>query len=115
MVRDPCKNRIIRVNSVPDVRHSNQLCGRAFVPSEVRHFHHDHAHVLRQENDVVASIVPFGHFRIECHFFLPEQFNLLGDFLFVLFGHLAHGLACSGDAANVRILVDSAFAGVSAR
>lgn len=45
-------------------------CPRALVgaehcsPSEVSHLHHDHAHLLGQHDDVVTTVIPFGHFSI---------------------------------------------------
>ena len=36
----------------------------ALAPGEVRHLHHDHAHVLRQHDHVVAIIVPLAHLEI---------------------------------------------------
>lgn len=110
MVRDPC------MNPNDTVKKDNYgFKWEGAVPGKICHFHHDHAHVFREEDNVVASVIPFGHFRIECHLLLSEQFNLLSNFLFVLFGHFAHGLAGCGDAADVWILVDSTLAGVGAR
>ena len=36
----------------------------ALAPGEVRHLHHDHAHVLCQHDHVVAIIVPLAHLEI---------------------------------------------------
>ena len=36
----------------------------ALAPSKVRHLHHDHAHVLRQHDHVVAIIVPLAYLEI---------------------------------------------------
>ena len=36
----------------------------ALAPGEVRHLHHDHAHVLRQHDHVVAIVVPLAHLEI---------------------------------------------------
>lgn len=82
---------------------------------KVRHLHHDHAHVFRQENDIVAGVIPLGHLRVEGQLLASEQLHLLGDLLFILFGHFTHRLARRGDSADVRILVDGWIAGVCAR
>ena len=82
---------------------------------KVRHLHHDHAHVLGEDDNVVAGVVPLGDLAVELELLALEVLDLLQDLLLVFFGHLAHSLAGRCDAADLRVLVDTVLAGLSAR
>lgn len=60
------------------------------VPGEVGHFHHDHAHLFGQHDDVVSVVVPFSDLSVQLALLLPEALHLLGDFGFLLLRELGH-------------------------
>lgn len=69
-----------------------------FLPGEVRHLHHDHAHLFGQHDDVVAVVVPLGHFGVELALLLSEALHLLGNLGLFLLGKLSHdGLRATGE------------------
>ena len=35
------------------------------LPSEIRHFHHHHTHLLCKDDDIVSALVPFGQFSFQ--------------------------------------------------
>lgn len=59
-------------------------------PGEVCHLHHDHAHLLGQHDDVVATVIPFGHFSIQLALFFLEAGHLFRNLCFLLLGKLSH-------------------------
>lgn len=59
-------------------------------PGEVRHLHHDHAHLLGQHDDVVTAVVPLGHFGVQLALFFLEAGHLFRDLRFLLLGKLSH-------------------------
>lgn len=72
-------------------------CFCFFLPGEVCHFHHDHAHLFGQHDDVVAIVVPLGYFGVELALLLSEALHLLGNLGLFLLGKLGHdGLWATG-------------------
>ena len=59
-------------------------------PGEVRHLHHDHAHLLGQHDDVVATVVPLGHLSIQLALFFLKTGHLFRNLCFLLLGKLSH-------------------------
>ena len=55
------------------VNRSFDIC---FTSGEVRHLHHDHAHVLGQHDDVVAGVVPLRNLQVELSLLNSEHFHL---------------------------------------
>ena len=60
------------------------------LPGEVCHLHHDHAHLLGQHDDVIATVVPLGHLGIQLALLLLEAGHLFGDLCLLLHGKLGH-------------------------
>lgn len=47
-----------------------------YTSGEIRHLHHDHAHVLGENDDVVAGVVPLGNLQVELALLNSEDFDL---------------------------------------
>lgn len=77
-----------------------------FATREIRHLHHDHAHLLGDHDDIVALIVPFGDFTIEAILFRTEGLNLCSDLGFFLLRNQPIRVSGIGDAADIWIFVD---------
>ena len=45
-------------------------------PRKICHLHHDHTHLLGHHDDVVATVIPFGHFHVQLGFLCAEHFHL---------------------------------------
>ena len=60
------------------------------LPGEIRHLHHDHAHLLGQHDDVIATVVPLGHLGIQLALLLLETGHLFGNLRLLLHGKLGH-------------------------
>ena len=63
--------------------------GRRCSPGEVRHLHHDHAHLLGQHDDVIATVVPLGHLSIQLALFFLKTGHLFRNLCFLLLGKLS--------------------------
>lgn len=74
----------------------------AAVPGEVGHFHHDHAHLFGQHDDVISVVVPFSDLGVQLALLLPEALHLLCDLGFLLLRELSHdGLRSKIDQYNM--------------
>lgn len=60
------------------------------LPSKICHFHHNHAHLLCQHNDVITTVIPLGHLCIQFALFLVEYLHLLRNLSLLLLGKLSH-------------------------
>ena len=49
------------------------------IPGEVGHFHHDHAHLFSDDDDVVATLIPLGHLAVQLRLLNAEHLHLLLD------------------------------------
>lgn len=74
-------------------------------PCEVRHLHHDHAHLFGDHDDVVAGVVPLGDFSVEAMLLRAERFNLGGDFGFFFLRYEPIRISSVGNAVDIRVLV----------
>lgn len=75
------------------MKEENQPCGSAACPNspgEICHLHHDHAHLLRQHNDVIAAVVPFGDFGIQLALLFLEASHLFCNLCLLLLRQLGH-------------------------
>lgn len=60
------------------------------LPGEVCHLHHDHTHLFGQHNDVIAIVIPLGHFSIQLALLLSEALYLLSNLSLFFLGKLSH-------------------------
>lgn len=60
--------------------------GGLLSPSEVSHLHHDHTHLLGQNDDVISTVIPLGHLSVQLALFLLETGHLLGNLRLLLLG-----------------------------
>lgn len=73
------------VCGVFDRQSSREDCGLRS-PGEVCHLHHDHAHLLGQNDDVISAVIPLGHLSVQLALLLLETGHLLGNLRLLLLG-----------------------------
>ena len=71
------------------------------LPSEVRHFHHDHAHLLGKNDDIVATIVPLEDLTFEVALRLLESFHLQFDLFALFLGQSTHHVLVNREKQSI--------------
>ncbi len=60
------------------------------LPSKVCHLHHNHTHLLREYNDVIATVIPLGDLSVQFGFLCPKLLYILLDLTLLLLGQIPH-------------------------